>query len=155
MVAGDTRTPVATTASVDRRVERLEEKVNSLQEGYNEMNRKIDRVELNQQHIKEVLDARLQSTGSKIDTLHSKLDGLVLAFNDFKLNLVINSGDVEATPAGREVAKEIKELKEHRGEIVGKIDNLEKKMIFISGGLAVIVFIINIIAPAIRGWLGF
>lgn len=138
-----------TTTSLDHHVARLEDTVNHLQESYNELDRKIDRVELEQRHLKELVDAKLATHDSKLDKLNLKIDTLVSGFSDFKIEITRTLGDVNATPAGRVISEEIEELKQGRKENADSIKKLGERLIFLSGALAVVVFIFNLIAPII------
>lgn len=162
MANGDEGTFRPTTASVDRRIERLEDAVSHLQDSYNELDRKIDKVDLNQQHLKEILDARLATHSAKIEALSVKIDTAITLKLDGLIDMITKAqiegakimGDINSTPAGRLVSEEIRELKEGREENNLRINKLENKILVFSGGLGVLVLLINLFAPVIQGFFG-
>jgi chaperonin cofactor prefoldin len=139
---------------VDRRIERLEDSVQRLEINYNDLDRKSDRIEMGQKHLKELFEARLDTIsasmggqGTKIDALGIKLDGL--------LNTILRqNGDIESTPAGRQITAALREFQSTREVDEKRIDELEKKLYTVMGGVSVILGLITLFAPVIRRIMG-
>lgn len=103
--AQETMEPKATTASIDRRVERLEGLVA-------EQSNAISLLSAEQKHLRELmtmqfdgLDAQLKLQGAKLDAFISRIDTFIDSTNR-------QSGDLQATAVGRAVDE--------------RLDNLEK-----------------------------
>jgi len=86
----------ATTASIDRRVERLEQ-------AQAEMAQQIALVQLEQSHLKELVNSRFSSLESAIGMLGAKLDSITTLIQ-------AASADAMATPAGRNALATLTQL---------------------------------------------
>lgn len=98
--AGNSR---PTTASIDRRVERLEI-------GQAETTRKVDALGVQMDYLKELttmrfasMDTTLAAHGTKLDLFITKIDALILRGQE-------QAGDLSSTPMGRSLEKRISSL---------------------------------------------
>lgn len=168
--------PRATTASVDRRVERLEESVHGLELSHNELDRKVDRIELGQAHLKEILDAKFNLIQSNSTTLSLQVEKVLGKIESIDKTLTENTitgqaylNNPTASPAGQMMMNEIKEqgeeisgslksLDDGRINNANRIEALEKRFFIAMGavGFGMFLFnpVFNVFIPLIREMIG-
>ena len=154
-----------TNASIDRRVEKVEEAVHKLEVSHNEMLRKIDRLELGQDHLKEIISARFSTIesgqvaqGLKTDAVGEKLDSFINKIDAMVSEALKTSGDLEATPVGRRVKEDLDDLETGRANNSKRITSLEKKFAVAMGVVSFAMFIFtpiwNLFLPVLRKLFG-
>lgn len=133
-----------TTASIDRRVERLE--LTSA-----DMQRTIDRLELGQDHLRELVNARftaidgaISAQGLRTESINSKIDNLTTYIQNLINDAYKQSGDVNSTAAGRAIAQDIMDLRGGHENLDKRIGAVEKTIWKAVGGVGVILFIVQI-----------
>jgi hypothetical protein len=137
------------TASIDRRVERLEI-------SHAEMQRTVDRLEVGMANLKEVMGLRFsgieaahRATDIQITSLAEKVD----ITNKFIQSAIAESNkmasEVDATPAGRLVSAEIKELQTSRESTDKRLSKIEAKIYVAAGALGILMTIVNFLAPVV------
>jgi len=136
-----------TTASIDRRVERLETRQDDMQ-------RSIDRIELTQKHSADMNKARFDLLDANV----AQATGAITSLKSFLEQAMLDSakmmGDASSTPAGRAIVKDIEELQEGRRQNYEAIQSINRRFSYIAGGLAVIMFLIQVFAPMFQKLLG-
>jgi hypothetical protein len=132
----------ATTQTLDRRVERLEG-------GLAETQRTVDRLQLGQEHLRELVSARFTSiesgqatTNAKIDSLSSYLNQLVTAAQHEQLNW-------KESAAGKELTSDLASLQADKEATAARVAKAERQLYAMSIVLGILVIIANILGPVI------
>lgn len=131
------------TASVDRRVGRLEDR-------QDEMQRSIDRLEITMIHQSDMAKARFDAMDANITGLSATINGFMSDIRATNLQSVANYADPTATPAGRSLLSMIEALKVNDMRHDERMNSIKAQVMLASGGLAVIMFVITVIAPYIQ-----
>lgn len=150
-----------TTASIERRVERLEVQQDELQRSVNVMATAVELVKVEQGHMKELM-------GAKFNMLEAAVSSLAAKFDAFALTINSALSDPEASPAGRHgtdaikriherIDHEVEEASETHSDIKDRLEAVEhlarsnRDWIVRAGGvLAVALFLATLFAPVIR-----
>lgn len=165
MLVADTPETRPTNASIDRRVEKVEDAVHKLELSHIELDRKIDRLEMGQTHMKEILSSRFStiesgqmSQANKTDAVGKKLDSFMDEIHKMVADSLKTAGDIEATPVGRLVKEELDKLDTGRENNSKRIDALEKKFYIFMGALIFGSFaftpVFNLFLPVLRKLFG-
>ena len=132
----------ATTQSLDRRVERLEV-ANA------ELSRTVDRLELGQDHLKEMMSARFstveatqQATNAKLDQLSTYLQGLVAAAQAQQIAW-------RETPAAKEILQDLDEHRIWRDAMELRVAKSERFLYAVTVVCALVVIVANLVGPSI------
>lgn len=102
--------PRPTTASLDARVARLE-----LQ---------VIEVAGEQKHMKEMLELRFDNLGKTVEAQGSEMRAFIARMDSMISQSLQQSGDVSATAAGRQVLKELNDLREKSAVNASKLQTL-------------------------------
>lgn len=94
MVDDDVTNGRATTASIDRRVERLEESQGIMQSAINALSTDVQLLKSDLSHIRDLMGSRFSTVEATLSTLAAKLDQLLTLGQSW-------AGDLTQTPAGR------------------------------------------------------
>lgn len=132
----------ATTASIDRRVERLEERVDRVERG-------VDRIELNVVHAAELHKARFDTIDANSLALSVLVTALAARFDTAATESARMSGDPSSTPAGRQIVGDIAVLKVSAETSRSGIESIKRQNAYWAGGLAVLVALANLFGPTI------
>lgn len=139
----------ATTATLDRRVERLEV-------AQAETNRTVDRLVLGQDHLRELVLARFSTIDATSANANTKLDRLFGLFQEdaqktaaAEIERQKSAANWRDTPAGREYTAEMNVLRTKRDIDSSRIESIEKRQYLIAGGLGVLIFIGNLFGPVL------
>ena len=133
--------------AVDRRVGRLEER-------QDEMQRSIDRLEINMQHQSDLARARFDGLDNNMSAVSSRLDAFISEVRLMQIEGAKTMGDINATPVGRTINAELIELKLGRAANAKGIAELKSHVAMYAGGLAMLSAIVTLFGPAIRSAFG-
>jgi hypothetical protein len=92
-----------TTASIDRRVGRLEDAQAAT-------DRKVDQLALQLGYVKDLMEMKLTTMQSAIDANASRFDALATKIEGMIADATKNAGDLRANPLGRQIDDRLKEL---------------------------------------------
>lgn len=139
----------ATTATLDRRVERLET-------AQAETNRTVDKLALGQDHLRELVLARFSTLDAQAANTSTKLDRLFELFQNDNLQQARDLSNWRDTPPGKEYTAEMAGLKEQRDSDSKKLEKIdlrqqviEKKMYAVTIIIGILVIVANIAGPII------
>lgn len=108
----------ASLASVDARVARLER-------AQAETDTKIGLLNLEQQHTRELMTSRFETLEVAVKSQGSKMDGFIQRMETLILDATKNSGDLNASPVGREVDRRLTKLEANQEVHESFIDQLK------------------------------
>ena len=132
----------ATTQTLDRRVERLEI-------GLAETNRSVDRLELGQQHMKELMTARFATIESNQATTNTKIDALTAYLGGLVTQAQKDQADWKNTPAGKELMDDLDDRRKGREINAERISKAERQLYAVSVVIGLLVIVANILGPII------
>lgn len=140
-----------TTAAVEKRVERIEEKVDNLEV-------RVVGVEKDLAHTRQVLELQLTAVVKGQESVSAKIDALSATFSSAQMQGAAMLGDPESTPAGRQVVAALKETRALAVAADERGQRLEKRLAYLGGALAVVVILVNLLAPfgtaVLKSWFG-
>lgn len=141
-------TPRSSIAGVDARVARLE----SAQAA---TDTKVELIQLEQSHLRELMSSRFTSVEALLHEQATSLKAFITRIDTMILQGTASSGDLEATPAGRNVSKRLHDLETEadkqqsfRDEITGMTTML--KILF--GGSVLSMVVSGIALAKTLGW---
>lgn len=100
------------------------------------------------------IEGAIAASDLRVASLHEKFDKLDTFIQNAISEGAKASGDIDSTPAGRLVNKEIEELKRGRVENAEHIQKLELRVYGASAVVATLVILVNLFAIPIRHALG-
>lgn len=141
---GTTRPSIS---SVDARVGRLEEAQGRLEDKQIEQDGVMKMIQLEQQHIREIMTSRFVSIETTLTAHGTKLDTFIGEMRALISDGMKQSTELEASPLGRQVAarlvaieKDQKIQAEHRAEQRGMW-----KLVVAIGGTSLVSFVLSIV----------
>ena len=143
-----------TTASVERRVERLDEKVDALEN-------RVAAVEINLSHTREMLTLQFAAVKSGQDATLTKLDLLDKQLQQAFLEGARMMADPTMTPAGKRIVDDLKAVRDasegRMNELSAHVDEAlrlarlgDKKWGIAAGLVAAMAIVLQIIGIAVR-----
>lgn len=128
-----------TTASIDRRVERLEI-------AQADTNRKVDQLGVEMRFMKEFMETKFSVVELSLGNHSTKFDNFVMKIEGMIAESLKAQGDIEATPIGRQVSSRLASLE-------GRIDNLDTFLDQFRGfGSGFRFYILPVAAIALSVW---
>lgn len=136
-----------TTASVERHVEKLAEKVDAQDRVVGALVTDFAVMKAEQSHLRELMQAEFKALAAGQSVQTAKLDAIAIQLNDSQVKAAQAMGDPMETPAGRAVMQVV-------NDVVGRTAGVEKKVYMAAGAVALITFLAPIIAPLVRAMIG-
>jgi len=123
------------TPTLDRRVERLER-------DFAKFTTDVALIQAEQLHLRQLVDSRFSETTNAMTRIEAGLEAV--------RNLVQTSTtDVAASPLGRALTNDIDMVTRQAAAAQAIAERVEKKLIYVAGGLAVLVSAAGIFGPSI------
>lgn len=132
----------ATTQTLDRRVERLE--VASA-----EMGRTVDRLQMGQEHMRELMSARFTSVEAGQVTTNAKLDQLTAYLASLVAEAQKSQVNWRDTPPAKEILAELKEQHDYRETLETRVQKSERMLYAVTVVCALFVIIVNLVGPTV------
>lgn len=104
--------PRATTASIDRRVERLEI-------AQTEMDRKVAALDVKVDYIRQFMELRFSTLEASLGATGAKLDAFMAKIDTMTQDNMQKQADLDASPLGRQVSKRLSDLEEQADKAAG------------------------------------
>lgn len=148
MSNGDDAPRPGTTASVERNVEKLADKVDAQDRVVAGLVTDFAVMKAEQSHLRELMQAEFKALAAGQAVQTAKLDAIAIQLSDGQVKAAQAMGDPMETPAGRAVMAIV-------GDIRTRMSGIEKKVYMIAGVIAVITFLAPIVAPIVLHFIGF
>lgn len=132
----------ATTQTLDRRVERLE--VASA-----EMGRTVDRLQMGQEHMRELMSARFTSVEAGQVTTNAKLDQLTAYLASLVAEAQKSQVNWRDTPPAKEILAELKEQHDYRETLEARVQKSERMLYAVTVVCALFVIVVNLVGPTV------
>ena len=136
-----------TTASIDRRVERLEI-------AQSETDRKVDALGSKLSFLEEFMKLQFDGLRVGLSAQQTEFKAFVNRIDALILEGTKQSGDLSSTPAGRQIVKALETLQAGREENRKSIDALKGRVQYYAGGLAVLAALASIFGGTIARAIG-
>ena len=129
----DETPPRATTASIDRRVERLEVALESQRASMSALERKVDSSIEHQGYTDELLRMKFTGLEAGQSTASAKFDAFVARFDNTMAEAMRSAGDLEATAVGKLVNTRLARVEDRTETHQSDIDQMRGALAFARG----------------------
>lgn len=108
----------------------LDRRLTDLEKSYLQLSAAVQRVEIEQGHVREVLDSRFRALDKGQELLSIKFDksqdAATLRFEAFTKEILAMGGDPAQSPAGRVVLQQIAQVTRDESELTARVDRHEQ-----------------------------
>jgi Flp pilus assembly protein TadB len=139
-----------TNNDIDRRVGHLEEVQGQHGDRLHELGNELQVVKLQVEHSQALMRAKFEQVIASTDSTSSKLDRLIERLDRESQASV----ELDASPVGRVVKKQLNDLEEGRKSNAKRIERVEQRILQAAAVLAFLAFLAPLVAPILAGWLG-
>ena len=139
-----------TNSDIDRRVGHLEEVQTVHGDRLHELGNELQVVKLQVEHSQALMRSKFEQNLSATSAIDAKLDRLIDRLGAETRGFT----ELTASPAGRMVRKELDDLKDNRQSDASRIKRVEDRLMQASAVVALIAFLMPLLAPLIAGWVG-